>query len=142
MQFMTLPEPHIYCSHVLVRTPLLFRLNIHNPLGEITVTEYGEPRRPFFEMNGSHAEIRAMYWRAIDILRDDIFSPRDPVDMPFFTLDLRPNSYSNALVNGFKSGWMSIEMFGEYNTKLRNDLRDVSSRLTDLGHLFWPHTTG
>lgn len=139
MQFMTLPEPHIYCSHVLARTPLLFRLNVRNYTGEITVTEYADPRRPFFEMDGNPAEIRALYRRAVDILRDDVYPRHEPPGMPLFTLDLRPDMFSNLLVIGFNSGWMSIVAHGDYTTKFRDDLRDVSRRLADLGQVFWPH---
>src|SRR4051812_9846453 len=88
MKFFELTEPRIATAHVLIRTPLLYRLDARNTPASFVITEYVD-RPPAFELNGDFAECHRLFRRCLSVLNDPHEVSVWHGSIPLFTLDMR-----------------------------------------------------
>lgn len=142
MKFIDLPEPHVSCSHVLKRLPMLYRFDARSvspffDSGSVVVTE-NEQCRPTFDLNGNPATIRTVYRRAVkSMLRfePDLIKTDPTWNLPIWTLDLRPADYNyQAFVSGFDDDAVRVVQYGRAEEwRLWDDIAQVARRLDELG---------
>lgn len=144
MQFTTLPEPVIYTSHVLSRTPILYRFDAADRESSIVLTEYGNDRRPKIELNGPSDKTQWLFRFALERLESAtahlLFGSCDLHEKPpVFTLDLRPGSSFiceyRSLISGFANGEFHVQTYGRVlaiGVPLLDDLKVATQRLREI----------
>jgi hypothetical protein len=145
MKFVDLPEPHISTSHVLTRTPLLYRFDARSEAASIVFSEHAN-RRPNVEVNGDPTKASRVFYDALGVLGQ--YGPNTPkanvreLLMPLFTLEVRPHTSFLAnceiTLTGFSDCSVTCVTHGmTAASHLMENVKAVYARLRELGRVYY-----
>lgn len=136
-------EPHIDCSHVGFRSPLLLRVETSWDTGSFVLSEY-EGRRPYIEMDGETEPTRRYFSYVISSL-SQYLTNHFMTDLPTlrdhpgrYEIDLRRHDYRFLMAECGESGYYRSLIFGTHDiTRIRKDLWEAHRRLAEIHHILY-----